>query len=148
MSHTCKSGTCWRKTVGTGESLRVVVPRQTLTETSRFSYVICTATLCTATFVLASSYCCSLTLGLPFNIADFRALRETSTHLTFSPFIFGVCLITPDTPTQSLSPFGILFPLPSGVSVVGAPMIQPWDTMSLIKADLGLVCVRAYTFLV
>ena len=34
-------------------------------------------------------------------------------------------------------------PSPCGVSVRGALILQPWDTMSLIKADLGSVCVRA-----
>jgi hypothetical protein len=35
MSHKGKLGTCCRATVGGGESLRVAVPRLTLTETSR-----------------------------------------------------------------------------------------------------------------
>ena len=35
-----------------------------------------------------------------------------------------------------------MYPL-YGVSVVGYLMLQPWDTMSLIQADLGLVRGRA-----
>ena len=36
---------------------------------------------------------------------------------------------------------------PCGVSVVGALILQSWDTMSLIKADLSSVCVRARAYL-
>jgi hypothetical protein len=32
------------------------------------------------------------------------------------------------------------------VSVVGAPMLQPFDTMRFTKADLGSVCGRARTY--
>ena len=32
---------------------------------------------------------------------------------------------------------------PGGVSVIGDLMLQPWDSMNLLQADLGSVCVRA-----
>ena len=52
---------CCRGTEGKGESLRVVVPRQNLAETSRSPCVSCTAGLCTATTVFH---------GLPLLISD------------------------------------------------------------------------------
>ncbi len=41
-----------------------------------------------------------------------------------------------------------LVPAPGviGVFVIGDLKLQPWDTMSLIEADLGLVCVRARSY--
>ena len=54
-----------------------------------------------------------------------------------SPFTFGTRLIAP-TPTHNPS-----YLVPCGISMAGALILQSRDTMSLIKADLGSVCVRA-----
>ena len=106
-----------------GELPREVVPRQTPTETSRSPCVFCTAALCTTATVF---------------MAYIRTLGETPTQPQFSSFIFGVCMILLSPPTQSLSP--------CWVSVIEDRVLEPRDTISLVKADLGSACARVRSF--
>ena len=61
-----------------------------------------------------------------------------ATHLYMRLVTFGVRLMSPHTPTQS--------PPPCGYPWLELPILQPWDTMSLRKADMGSVCVMRAIF--
>ncbi|KAJ1472780.1 hypothetical protein T484DRAFT_1974581, partial [Baffinella frigidus] len=78
--------------------------------------------LCTATFCTAWGKSRHIHLSLSLWLA-FRG-RAALQHLCKATLADAPHLI----PTQFLSPCGVF--------VIEAPKLQPWDTMSLIKADL------------
>jgi len=70
--------------------------------------------------------------GNPYTTTFFSFHLWCLTDFTSSPHTIPTVL--EHNPLQSLAP--------CRVSVPGAPILQPWDTMSRIKAVLGSVCGR------
>ena len=84
--------------------------------------------------------------GLPLTLRTYVHWgKPLHNHMFLSFHLWCLADFTSRPNTISLTLFLslILLPFTCEVSVVGALMLQPWDTMSLLKADLGSVRGRA-----